>query len=218
MTKEAKKEYYDGYIDGKVIKKEDGTKFLILSKVKKSSEIFIIKSPFDPNSVDNLRASILADSVLTVDNVIMHNGKILKGTVTEITENSVKFKYEDEELINTFSKNVIAEIVFKSRRTQTITKKIVINGESDWEKVQITNVETDIEGLSKYGELMAKANSGWSTTNLGKMEKEAMEKLKRDAASKGCHIILLLTTTGQSGTYGLSGGTKASVTGIVYKY
>lgn len=218
MTKEVKREYIGEYIDGKVIKKEDGTKFLILSKVKKSSEVFVLKKPVDSNSVENLRASILIDTILTVDNVIMHNGNILKGTVTEITESGVKFKYENEEVINTLSKNVVAEIVFKSRRTQTISEKVVIKGESDWEKVQITNVESDITGLNKYGELMAKANSGWSTTNVGKMEKEAMEKLKREAASNGCHIVLLLTTTSRNGTYGISGGTKASVTGIAYKY
>lgn len=65
---------------------------------------------------------------------------------------------------------------------------------------------------------MAKASSGWSTTNQGKMEKKAMEKLKKEAAAKGCHIVLLLTTTGKGGHYGISGGAKASVTGVAYKY
>ena len=45
-----------------------------------------------------------------------------------------------------------------------------------------------------------------------------MDRLKKEAAAKGCHIVLLLTTTGQGGHYGLSGGTKASVTGVAYKY
>jgi len=42
----------------------------------------------------------------------------------------------------------------------------------DWEKVIITNIETDVEGLTRVGEMMAKASSGWSTTNQGKMEKK----------------------------------------------
>jgi hypothetical protein len=50
------------------------------------------------------------------------------------------------------------------------------------------------------------------------MEQKAMDKLKKDAASQGCHIILLLTTTGKGGHSGISGGTKSSVTGVAYKY
>jgi hypothetical protein len=45
-----------------------------------------------------------------------------------------------------------------------------------------------------------------------------MDKLKKSAAAKGCHIVLILTTTGKGGHPGITGGTKASVTGIVYKY
>ncbi len=45
-----------------------------------------------------------------------------------------------------------------------------------------------------------------------------MDKLKKQAAEKGYHIVLLITTTGKGGSYGISGGTKASVTGVGYKY
>ena len=65
---------------------------------------------------------------------------------------------------------------------------------------------------------MAKASSGWSTTGEGKMQKLAMDKLKKEAAKKGYHVVLILTSTSKGGSYGISGGTKASVTGVGYKY
>ncbi len=55
---------------------------------------------------------------------------------------------------------------------QKFSKRIVINGEQDWEKVQITTLESDIKGLVKGEEMMAKASSGWTTTGQGKMQKK----------------------------------------------
>lgn len=138
--------------------------------------------------------------------------------VKEITSEDVRYSYEGEELINSISNNVVKEIIFKSGRIQKFSERIIINGEEDWEKVKITTLESDIEGLVKGVDMMAKANSGWSMTNQGKMQKKAMEKLKKQAAAKGYHIVFLITTTGKGGHYGISGGTKASVTGIGYKY
>jgi len=159
-----------------------------------------------------------ANVLIAQDNIVTHKGDTIKGKVKEITETNIKFNYTGEDLTNSLSKNVVSEIIFENGRIQKITDKIIISSLEDWEKVQITNIESDVEGLTRYGEIMAKASSGWSTTNQGKMEAKAMEKLKQDAAAKGCHVILLLTTTGKGGGYGLSGGTKASVTGVAYKY
>lgn len=156
--------------------------------------------------------------LLSQDNILTHKGDTIKGKVIEITETTVKFNYVGESLTNTLTKNVVSQIIFENGRVQKISEKIIINSIEDWEKVQITNIESDVVGLTRHGEMMAKASSGWSTTNQGKMEEKAMDKLKQDAAANGCHIILLLTTTGKGGGYGLSGGTKASVTGIAYKY
>ena len=152
------------------------------------------------------------------DKIVKLSGDTIKSKVIEITDDNIKYSYEGEELINNISKNVVKEIIFKSGRIQKFTERVVINGEEDWEKVQITTLESDIEGLVKGEEMMAKASSGWSTTNQGKMQKKAMDKLKKQAALKGYHIVFLMTTTGKGGHYGMSGGAKASVTGVGYKY
>lgn len=162
--------------------------------------------------------TVLSVSLKAQDKIIKLNGSAITCNVTEITDDNIKYKYVGEDLLNNISKNVVKEIKFKSGRTQQFSKRIEINGETDWEKVQITTLESDVEGLVKGKEMMAKASSGWSTTGQGKMQKKAMDKLKKQAAIKGYHIVFLIATTGKGGHYGISGGTKASVTGIGYKY
>jgi hypothetical protein len=152
------------------------------------------------------------------DKIYTHKGDSIVCKVTEMGEKTIKYKYEGEELTNSITKNLVSQVKFANGRTQKVSDKVIVSSELDWEKVVITNVESDVEGLTRVGEMMAKASSGWSTTNQGKMEKKAMDKLKKDAAAQGCHIVLLLTTTGKGGHYGVSGGTKASVTGVAYKY
>ena len=219
FTKEVKKEFWNEYIYGKTFKDDLGVKYIVLKTIKEESDLFKVKTKSEneyESQYSNLKSSILSQTTLDFDNIIMHNGTVIKGTVTEITEGYVKFKYSNEELINSISKNIISEIIFKSRRTQKITEMILVKSIADWEKVQITNLESDIKGLKKYGELIAKS-TGAAVTNQGKTEAKAIVKLKKEAASKGCHIILLLNTTGRQGTYGVN-ATKSSVAGVGYKY
>jgi hypothetical protein len=163
---------------------------------------------------------LLAQSVFVSaqDKIVTHTGETIDCKVTELTDISIKYKFEGEDITNNISKNFVEEIKFSNGRTQKITDKVIINGESDWKKVQITNLESDIVGLKKKGEYMAKASSGWSTTGEGKMQAQAMEKLKKLAAKNGAHMVLILTTTSKGGGYGFSGGAKASITGVAYGY
>jgi hypothetical protein len=176
------------------------------------------------NSKKLKHLSLILVLVLTVtklnaqDTIIKISGEKINCKVKEITESSIKYSYQGEDILNNLSKNIVLEIVFESGRVQEFNKKVVVNGIEDWEKVQLTTLESDILGLKKGEELMAKASSGWSTTNQGKMQKKAMDKLKQQAAEKGYHMVFLITTTGKGGHYGISGGAKASVTGIGYSY
>lgn len=159
--------------------------------------------------------------IFAQDLIKTHKGETIDGKVYEIGERAIKFKYAGEEVINSLSKNLVSEINFGSGRSQKISDKIEVNGEQDWEKVIITKLESDVDGLTRVGEIMANAQNNWSyTTNVGKLEKKAMDKLKRDAARRGCHVILILTTTSKAGNNRetLSGAPKASVTGVMYKY
>ena len=157
----------------------------------------------------------IATITYSQDKIVTHRGDTIKCKISEIADKSIKYKYVGEDLLNSISKNVVNVVIFGNGRVQKVTDKIVINGEDDWEKVQITNLESDVEGLTKYGELNAKKNGGSIYSNVGKLQKKAIDKLKKEAASHGCHIILMLSSTGDKMFYA---GSQASVSGVAYKY
>lgn len=160
---------------------------------------------------------LLAVSAYSQDKLYTHKGDTLNVYVKEVNESSIRFTYPNEQSINTLSKNATEKIEYESGRVQQITEKIIINDYKDWEKVVITNLESDVQGLTKGSELKAKAN-GSTFANQGKVENRAFNKLKKEAASKGYHVLLILTTSGRSGSFGTSSGASASIRAIGYRY
>lgn len=158
---------------------------------------------------------LLANLTYSQDKLYTHKGDTLNVYIQEINENSIRFTYPNEKSINTLSKNVIEKIEHQSGRTEQVTDKIVISGIKDWEKVVITNLESDVQGLTRGEELKAKAK-GTTFTSQGRVEARAFDKLKKEAASKGYHILLILTTTGKSGSPYSSA--SSSIRAIGYKY
>lgn len=64
------------------------------------------------------------------DEIILHNGSILKAKVTNLNASdgvTIAFIVEGETLTTELSKFAIKDIVFASGRKQTITEKIIIN-------------------------------------------------------------------------------------------
>lgn len=158
---------------------------------------------------------LLAFTGYSQDKLYTHKGDVYDVYVKEVSENSVKFTYPNEQSINTLSKNTIEKIEFESGRTESMSEKIIIQGKEDWEKVIITNLESDVQGLTKGSELKAKAK-GTTFTSQGRVEERAFEKLKKEAAAKGYHTLLILTTTGKSGSPYSSA--SSSIRAIGYKY
>lgn len=164
-----------------------------------------------------ITAILFAFTSFAQDQIHTHKGEVIECKVIEMGDKTIKYKYDGDELVISISKNLVSQVKFANGRTQKVTDKIIIRGEKDWEKVVITNLESDIEGLTRAGEVMTKAG-GTVFTNQGKTQKKAMIKLKKEAAAKGCHIVLILTTTGKNSSWAVSGRTRSSVTGVLYKY
>ena len=53
------------------------------------------------------------------DVIVKANGDQLKGSVVEVSDDNVRFKYTGEEVIYTFKKSDIQKISFASGRTET---------------------------------------------------------------------------------------------------
>ena len=152
------------------------------------------------------------------DKIIKQSGDTINCKVYEITHDDIKFKTNGGNQTNNISKSVVQEIVFESGVVQNYSNRTVINGEEDWEKVQITTVESDIAGMVKGEEIKGTSTTRSSISNQEKIEKKAMEKLKKQAAAKGYYIVLLTKASDQSKVSKFFVGGYAGMTGFGYKY
>jgi hypothetical protein len=145
------------------------------------------------------------------DTIFKINGESIAAKIVSVAETDVTFSYPGESMTIKLSKNLIKEIKYSSGRKEKFSEMVVINGEKDWEKVKLTTLTSDIEGLVKKGDLSA------SKTNLGPIytpEKKTHTKLeteiRKEAAKLGAHIILLTPSNAASSEF--------KVTGVAYGY
>lgn len=167
-----------------------------------------------------LLASLVSVGTFAQDTIVKLNGQQLSAKVTEVTSTAVKFQYPNEDLVNSVSKNLVQEIRFASGRTEPVTARVEIFTEEDWPKVQVTTLEGDVSGLAKLGEVRAKANGATAFSNAAKVDERATEKLKREAARLGAHIVLIQSKNVRGSDYSYFGSTTARsvLTGIAYGY
>lgn len=150
------------------------------------------------------------------DTIFQLNNEILVCKVTNISEFEITYSYVGESLTNTVSKKQVREIHFGSGRIQKFSELIIINGEEDWEKVQLTTLQTEIVGLTKKGEVKGKA-MGSALADMNKVKSRAEEQIKREAAKLGAHIILIQSYNTTDSQPGISYG-KANINGVAYGY
>ena len=153
------------------------------------------------------------------DKVYLHTGDIWKVSVIELTDTGVKYKFQGEDLVNNISKLLVERIEFSSGRTQKITDKVVIEGEADWEKVQITNIAEEIKGLTRKGEVHSKSTGAWgAASNAKKVYMKAEEKLKKEAAKLGAHSIYMKDLVVKDGDMMSGQWAKSMLSGVAYGY
>jgi len=150
------------------------------------------------------------------DKIVTHHGDTIKCYIIDSADSSIEFNYIGDDSSNDISQYLVKELIFEDGTVREVSDKVIINGVDDWEKVQITIEAADVEGLVCFGEVKSSSNSIWSTTANSLMDKKAMDRLKRQAARNGCHIILIMKTTDWDGRN--DDGSNASVKGIAYKY
>ncbi|MGI9545417.1 MAG: hypothetical protein ACR2MX_19300 [Cyclobacteriaceae bacterium] len=149
------------------------------------------------------------------DHLVMLSGEVLSVEISEITEREVTFSYPNEDINFTKSKNVISEIVYSSGRRERVADRITIKGEDDWEKVILTDIPADVEGLTKKGELFVKSTATTVFSGSAKIDAKSTKKIKKEAAKLGAHIVFLQTQNFDKGFRKTNRSTKS---GIAYGY
>jgi len=156
------------------------------------------------------------------DTIFSNNEKI-PCSVKEVTPDAVKYTFIGEDLITTIYKNIVQKIVFKSGRVQifsesTSFKKVA--SVTDFENVTVTQVESEVRGLFKVGDVSSKAKGTTTLSNQERVKERAYDKLKIQAAMQGANIIYLtdMRTEGNKpgGYYQYGSSSEASLTGVAY--
>lgn len=146
----------------------------------------------------------------TIDKITKTNGETIEVNIKKVTDTEVEFSFLNEDLLQTINKSKISQITYKSGRTEKYRDIISITGENDWEKVAMTNIEADVAGLTRVSEVTGKHSILYGGQT--KLRAVATEKIKREAAKLGCHIVFI-----QSDKFAMTPINNVSIVGIAYK-
>ena len=151
------------------------------------------------------------------DEIVFHNGNIAKGKVSEVTEQFIKFCYEGEDFVNIIGRCAISEVRFSSGRIQQMSQKICVENAEDWEKVRVVNDKNEVLGLKSLGQIEKHSSGTWSfSITAGHFSEKTLKKIRKEAASRGGCIVLILSQQSKSG--GVFSDGHASMTGEIYTY
>ncbi|MDI9338387.1 MAG: hypothetical protein QM539_08175 [Alphaproteobacteria bacterium] len=156
------------------------------------------------------------------DTIYTNNDKIAC-FVKELTADAVKYSFPNEDLINSIYKNAVQKIVFKNGRVQTFaeaTSYKSIKSVDDYENVTITQVESEVKGLFKVGEVSSKAKGTTTFSNQERVKERAYRKLKINAAMMGANLVYITNQRTQGNSFGgyFQSGSSAetNLTGVAY--
>ncbi len=124
------------------------------------------------------------------DLIIKMNGDSLRGIVKHVGPVEITYVYPNETVTYSVNKNVTQEIQFKNGRIEKLNDFIVINGKEDWEKVKIAVLPEEVSGLRHVGRVYV-VGQPTIGRSLAKKEQIALDKVKKEAASKGCPIAFI---------------------------
>ena len=152
------------------------------------------------------------------DQIYLHNGKTLEVNVKGIANGVITYSYPQEKVTMEISEHLVEKIIFTSGRVQQISEKVIVKDINDWENVIITNIESDIKGLVRKGEV-SETQRGSSASKTHKIQQTAENKMNMKAAEMGAHIIFIKNYNVRHGDFWWTGqSAKVSVSGIAYGY
>ncbi len=150
------------------------------------------------------------------DQINTHAGQAIQGKVIAVTPGTVQFSYPNETSTQTMPRHLIGSIRYGSGRTETLSEVVVIAGQGDWEKVQLTDNPDEVVGLRRLGEVRAISSNSFNWKTARGLDRKTAQKVQEEAAGMGAHVVLLQ----QNQTKGMSFGSaaKSFKAGIAYTY
>ena len=120
------------------------------------------------------------------DKLYLHSGQNIVGKVLSVDDKEVSFVYLKMENVKC-GRHSIEKIVYANGKTEIISPKIVVASKDDWEKVKVLLPTDDISGL-KYQGIVGDIRKP-VTPEMVNTDKEAVRKIKEEAAAKGFPFV-----------------------------
>lgn len=168
------------------------------------------------NSILIIIAFFITHQSISQDKIIKLTGESISCKVIEITKNVIRYQSIGENVIRNFPKEKIQKIIFENGKNEEFGIRIEIDGVEDWSKVIVTHDQSDVNDLLKGKEISAKISSVY--TSKGTVKRRTIEKIKKNAASNGYHIVLIESHKSRDTYMGGKHRVISSVIGIGYKY
>ncbi|MBE9460844.1 hypothetical protein ACFP1I_20100 [Dyadobacter subterraneus] len=127
--------------------------------------------------------------VFAQDLIVKHDGAKLNVKVNYVTESIIVYTDPANSHSDKLGKAEVEKIVYKSGRIEPISDKIEVHGKKDWEKIVVTSNPLSVIGLIKKGEIHVK--SVHQIHGISNIESKDVEKMKKQAAEMGAHVIVL---------------------------
>ncbi|WP_443633531.1 hypothetical protein ABXT64_01000 [Candidatus Marifrigoribacter sp. Uisw_064] len=157
-----------------------------------------------------------------MDTIYTHNKKIACN-IKEVADENVKYSYPNEDILISINKNRIVKIIFSSGREEIFAESMSfkkVSGWEDWENVLTTNVDDEVDGLFKLGDVSSKVKAGSTISNLNKVKNKALRKIKIRAAMIGANVVYLSSDHTEGARYNAwTGGSNTAeviLTGVAY--
>jgi len=158
----------------------------------------------------------------TRDTIYTHNKKIAC-KIKEVADENIKYYYPNEDILISINKNLIIKILYSSGREEIFAESLSfqkVNGWEDWEKVLTSNVDDEVDGLFKLGDVSSKVKAGSTLSNLNKIKNKALRKIKIRAAMIGANVVYLSSDHTEGVRYnawtGDSNTAEVILTGVAY--
>ena len=158
-----------------------------------------------------------------LDSIYFLNGDVEAVELKELSESKVVYTFPGEAFTSSSETTRLLKVVTRTGRViefeNTARLRAVMSAE-DWEKVEISNVASEVEGLIRIDNVSGRAQGVLTTSSLAKMQTRAMQKMRMQAAFMGCDVIYMLSQSNEDAQYGggLSSSKSASstMTGTAY--
>ncbi len=142
------------------------------------------------------------------DRIITFQKEVFVGKIQQVTLSDVYFTLPGDTAMQKISRTRISQILYANGRRDLFialddarvkqkelvdTSRIIVKGQKDWMKVQVTEDPAAVNNLLALGEIKTRYEAETGNVNNEELMRRASVALKKKAASMKAHCVLIET-------------------------